>query len=215
MAPKKKPAAAAVKSKPAASVKKTNVKTAAKKPAGRVSSPLERAEAAQEVCRKLNSGEVKERDLGNTPDTVGYTWLCYEASAWIRKKVNKGRVDRMRELIQEGVDEGDKEVVEGEDNPDLIMLAHVVSWEVDGGSVDEEKIFKILFSNRDNTKFYSIGVEGGYFIRDGANQFREHLAKEAKTRKVLPAAGIEKCDMKCLENELVDWIEKMKKAERA
>eukprot|EP00971_Amphidinium_carterae_P119159 2360514-Amphidinium_carterae.1 len=88
------------------------------------------------------------------------------------------------------------------------MLAHVVSWEIDGGpgSVSEEQMFKILFSDEENKEYYSVGVENGHFIRDAANQFRIHLANKSAKQPNLLAPLDKLSDLKLLENEMVEFM---------
>eukprot|EP00971_Amphidinium_carterae_P292264 5801900-Amphidinium_carterae.1 len=69
--------------------------------------------------------------------------------------------------------------------------------------LDREKTWKILLSDKENKKYYSVGVESGHFIKDAANQLRVQLAKTSASRPSLRAALDKRRDMKCLENEIV------------
>ena len=54
----------------------------------------------------------------------------------------------------------------------------VCSFGIDGPSLSEESLFKILFSDKNDKRFYTMGVENGHFIRDGAHYFYEYLVEK-------------------------------------
>lgn len=147
-----------------------------------------REEKALEVCRRLTDGELKLEDLGKTPETRGYVLLRDVAPQWLAK--NK---QELRGFYQYGTDNV------------LTEIAHTVSVMIDGGGEwdDLDKICKILFSDKTDTQFFTLGVENGHFIRDAANQFREYLHKKYRPRQ-LDAQWKSSC-RKILENLMVEF----------
>mmetsp|Transcript_29530 Transcript_29530/g.60877 ORF Transcript_29530/g.60877 Transcript_29530/m.60877 type:complete len:210 (-) Transcript_29530:63-692(-) len=167
----KKPSAKAMASTVIADKTKAKAKTKAKtkaKPKTKAkgkSNPhqerLDNAREALEVCRQLSEGELALENLGKSPETEGYKLLRDLLPSWLSKheKMTAKAVPPSYDYT-------------------LWRFAQVCSFEIDGPSLSEESLFKILFSDKNDKRFYTMGVENGHFIRDGAHYFYEYLVEK-------------------------------------
>mmetsp|Transcript_61341 Transcript_61341/g.146099 ORF Transcript_61341/g.146099 Transcript_61341/m.146099 type:complete len:168 (+) Transcript_61341:168-671(+) len=141
------------------------------------------------VCSKLRRGELKPSELGSTPETSGYSFLRDEFPRWME--------DEKWDALAKKFCYGPKH------NPALIKFAYITGWHIDGswGQERGEDVYKLLFSDKTNTRYFSAGVENGHFIRDGAAQFHEYLVAKygQEEDSSLEMTG------KSLENELVEY----------
>ncbi|CAE7823604.1 unnamed protein product [Symbiodinium sp. CCMP2456] len=132
-----------------------------------------------EVCRQLSEGELALEDLGKSPETQGYKLLRDLLPAWLSKheKMTAKHVPPSYDYT-------------------LWRFAQVCGFEIDGHGPgwSEESLCKILFSDKSDKRFYTMGVENGHFIRDGAHHFYEYLV----SKKINPTDLEEKLKMKQL-----------------
>ncbi|CAK0846009.1 unnamed protein product [Prorocentrum cordatum] len=193
----RKPAAAdatapAVQKKPAASM--SAIEAAVDPDARKALAPAEvevvRGEALS-ICRRLESGELKVADLGNSPDTKSYDLLRNLAPKWLASENHQKVVQDLQECYP-----GD---------PAFSEFAGIVAYAIDGGPVSHRQIYKILFSDASDKRFFCVGVENGHMIGDAANQFREFL--ETKCRPEDLREAMASSPLKLLENMWVEFID--------
>jgi hypothetical protein len=80
----------------------------------------------------------------------------------------------------------------------------VCSWEIDGSGISHEKLSKILFSDKTDKQFFSVFVENGHFIKDGANQFYDYLVQKGVSAEELKEKMAQP-QVKILEDLIVDF----------
>ncbi|CAK0880634.1 unnamed protein product [Prorocentrum cordatum] len=146
---------------------------------------------ALSVCRRLESGELKVADLGNSPDTKSYDLLRNLAPKWIASEHHQEVVRNLQ-----GRYPGD---------PAFSEFAEVVAYAIDGGPVSHRQMFKILFSDASDKRFFSVGVEDGHMIGDSANQFREFVKTKCRPADLREAMA--SSPLKLLENLWVEFID--------
>ncbi|CAE7318996.1 unnamed protein product [Symbiodinium sp. CCMP2592] len=174
----KRPSAKAMASSGIAKKTKAKAKTKAKSKMKAKTKYQERMDDALEVCRQLSEGELALENLGKSPATEGYKLLRDLLPSWLSKH------EKMTAKI-----------VPPSYDYTLWRFAQVCSFEIDGAdSLSEESLCKILFSDKHDKRFYTMGVENGHFIRDGAHYFYEYLVK----KKVDPKDLEKKLKMKQL-----------------
>ncbi|CAK9010946.1 unnamed protein product [Durusdinium trenchii] len=141
-----------------------------------------RAEAIW-MCQQLSDGKLNPESLHR-----GYVLLRNEAKKWVNSPKTQKLVNDLKQPA---------------DNWYHFMFAYVCGFMIDG-VLQLNEVYKVLFSDEKDKRFFSCGVEHGHFIRDGANQFFEFL-KAYQVSDFEAAIKGESSDMKLLEDLLVKF----------
>lgn len=153
------------------------------------------------MCQQLSDGKLNPESLKR-----GYVLLRNAANKWVN-------LPQIQKLV--------KDLKQPTENWYHLMFAHVCGFMIDNliavcSMLEEDWVYKILFSDEKDKHFFSCGVEHGHFIRAGADQFLE-FSRAYKVSDFEAAIKCESSHMKLLENLLVKFVhlrEEVEKRER-
>ncbi|CAK8991916.1 Hypothetical protein (Fragment) [Durusdinium trenchii] len=142
------------------------------------------------MCQQLSDGKLNPESLKR-----GYVLLRNAANKWVN-------LPQIQKLV--------KDLKQPTENWYHLMFAHVCGFMIDNliavcSMLEEDWVYKILFSDEKDKHFFSCGVEHGHFIRAGADQFLE-FSRAYKVSDFEAAIKCESSHMKLLENLLVKFV---------